>query len=74
MNLSYLFVILLAIIAGYCVWMKTKQSPNPLLEHMGGYGTISGLYFNNQSTRCFKNIYDPIDYPGYCSIIGTVTR
>jgi len=73
MRLSYLLVLLLAVVAVYCVWRKAKN-PDPILEHMGGYGTISGLYYNNNAKYCFKNIYDPPDYPGYCSVIGTVSR
>lgn len=41
-------------------------------EGMGGYGTLSGLYFNNKAKRCFKNPYDPDWWPGYCTTIGTV--
>lgn len=42
-------------------------------EGMGGYGTLSGLYFNNNARRCFKNPYDPPDWDGmYCETIGKV--
>lgn len=41
-------------------------------ENMGGYGILSGLYYNNNAKRCFKNPYDPPDFPGYCETIGRV--
>jgi len=41
-------------------------------EGMGGYGILSGLYFNNNAKRCFKNPYDPEWFEGYCETIGTV--
>ncbi len=41
-------------------------------ENMGGYGTISGLYYNNQAKHCFKNIYDDPNFSGYCEVIGRV--
>ena len=48
-------------------------SPN-MRENMSGYGSVSGLYFNNNSSHCFKNMYDPPDFEGYCTTIGTVVR
>lgn len=42
------------------------------IEGMGGYGILSGLHFNNNARRCFKNPYDPPGYSGYCETIGTV--
>lgn len=41
-------------------------------EMMGGYGILSGLHFNNNAKRCFKNPYDPDWWPGYCTTVGTV--
>jgi len=74
MHLSYLIVILLFVVAGWCLWHKFRSS-DPTLEHMGGYGTLSGLYFNNNGNRyTFKNIYDPISYPGYTTTIGKVVQ
>lgn len=67
MELSHLLALILVIIAGFCILKK-----NRLREGMGGYGTISGLAYNNSAKTCFKNIYDPPDYPGYCSVIGKV--
>ncbi len=40
-------------------------------EHMGGYGILSGLYYNNRAQHCFKNPYDPPGYE-YCETIGKV--
>ena len=73
MKLSHLVLAILAVVVVYVVWLRAR-SPNPILEHMGGYGTLSGLYYNNNAKYCFKNPYDPPDFPGYCSVIGTVTR
>lgn len=44
----------------------------PIREKLSGYGTISGLGFNNNAVYCFKNPHDPPEYPGYCSVIGKV--
>ena len=72
MAFSSLIVLILIGVVAYFIWLNTR--PNPILENMSGYGTISGLYFNNNAKYCFKNPYDPESYQGYCSIIGTVTR
>jgi hypothetical protein len=40
-------------------------------EGMGGYGILSGLYFNNNARRTFRNPYDPPGYE-YSETIGTV--
>lgn len=67
MKLSMLIVIMLAIIAIFCIMQHKK-----IKEGLSGYGTISGLAMNNDAKVCFKNIYDPPDFPGYCSVIGKV--
>jgi len=41
-------------------------------ENMGGYGILSGLYFNNNARRRFKNPYDPDSFNGYEETIGKV--
>lgn len=43
-------------------------------ENMSGYGTISGMYFNNNGNRyCWHNPYDP---PGfmYCGVGSKVVQ
>ena len=43
-------------------------------ENMSGYGTISGLYFNNNGNRyCFHNPYDPPGYM-YCGVSSKVVQ
>ena len=68
MNLSMLIVIILAIFAIFCMVKQSKY----VKEDLSGYGTISGLAMNNDAKVCFKNIYDPESWPGYCSVIGKV--
>ncbi len=68
MKVSLLIVIILAILAVACM---IKQSGS-VKEGMGGYGIISGLAMNNDAKVCFKNIHDPPDFDGYCSVIGKV--
>jgi len=70
MHLSELVVVLLLIVAVFCVWYKTSGSYQK--EGLSGFGIASGLNFNNNAKHCFKNIYDPPDYPGYCETIGKV--
>ena len=67
MKLSHLLVAILVIIALFCILKKGY-----LREGMGGYGTISGLAYNNAGRVCWKNPYDPEDFPGYCGVIGKV--
>jgi len=66
MHVVTLGVLVAAMTAMAFLWLKYRK------ENMGGYGTISGLYYNNNAKHCFKNIYDPPDFPGYCETIGTV--
>ena len=58
----------MAIVALFCMYVSKKDTK----EGMTGYGTISGLAFNNDAKVCFKNIYDPPEFNGYCSLIGKV--
>lgn len=73
MELSHFLVLILVIIAGFCILKK-----NRLREGMGGYGTISGLAYNNGGRVCWKNPYDPefnedgTRFLGYCGVIGKV--
>ena len=60
------YIILLVVIVGISFYLYSRD------EHMtGGYGTLSGLYFNNPLKYCFTNPHDP---PGttYCTTIGKV--
>lgn len=59
-------LIVIAIAVG---WVVSRFYPK---EHMNGYGTVSGLYFNNRGNmHCFTNPYDP---PGtvYCGVASKV--
>lgn len=68
MHLGLFVVLLLAV-----VFLGCAMSKHSLVEPMGGYGIISGLAYNNNAKRCFKNPHDPDDYGGYCTTIGKVT-
>ena len=61
-----LLFIMAAIVAFYLLISPT------LVEGMSGYGTLSGLAYNSKGLYCFKNIYDPPEFDGYCSVIGKV--
>lgn len=69
MQPSLVTLILLACVAVLAFLAIQKHQ---LKEKMGGYGIVSGLGFNSKSLYCFKNPYDPPDFPGYCSVIGKV--
>jgi len=68
MELTNLLILLIALVIGFCVLMKNGY----VKENLSGYGILSGLAANNKSLNCFKNIYDPPEYSGYCSVIGKV--
>ena len=63
------FLILLCLV----VLLACAVKKSGMVEKMTGFGTLSGLAFNNNSLHCFKNIYDPPGASGYCSVIGKVT-
>lgn len=65
-------VVALSIIGISLSLVIMKMISSKKKDHLGGYGILSGLYFNNNARRCFKNMYDPDWWPGYCETIGTV--
>lgn len=74
MKVEHLVVLVLLVVAGVCLLRKGGY----LRENMGGYGTISGLAYNNNARTCWKNPYDPDfdetgkPFYGYCGVIGKV--
>ena len=65
MKVTSLVIVLVVVIVA--AWGIAKVFPR---EHMSGYGTMSGLYFNNKNNMsCFTNIYDdpPVLYCGVSS-------
>ncbi len=67
MELMVLLLLVMAAIVAFCIFASPR-----LVEGMTGYGTLSGLAYNSKGLYCFKNIYDPEDFAGYCSVIGKV--
>lgn len=67
MDLTILIVLIMATIAAFCIFVAPRT-----VEGMTGYGTLSGLAYNSKGLYCFKNIYDPPGYDGYCTTIGKV--
>ena len=62
-------ILILGAVVAWCILtMKSKNTK----ENMSGYGSISGLAFNNNAKHCFKNVYDPPWFAGYCETIGKV--
>ena len=68
MRIELFAVLLFAVIFVGCMMSK-----HGLVEGMGGYSVISGLAYNNNSTRCFTNPHDPPGSAAYCTVIGKVT-
>ena len=50
MEVTYAIIILLLIVAGWCLWMKSPSS----IENLSGYGVTSALAFNNRLAYCQK--------------------
>ena len=67
MELMVLLVLVMAAVVAFSIFVSPR-----LVEGMTGYGTLSGLAYNSKGLYCFKNIYDPEDFDGYCSVIGKV--
>jgi len=65
-------VVTISLLAAAFGFIIVKFFISKSTENMGGYGILSGLHFNNNARRCFKNPYDPEWYEGYCETIGTV--
>lgn len=73
-NSDKLLLFVMAGVLGF-LFVFCIMKPKRLKEGMtGGYGTMSGLYFNNNGGRCFKNPYDPDDFGGYCETTGFVIQ
>ena len=67
-KINVIYPILVGLVFAVLLWLTQRR------EHMGGYGTISGLYWSNNGNKyCWHNPYDP---PGfmYCGISSKVVQ
>ncbi len=64
MKLFWVIILMLAAVAAICLIHRK--------EGMGGYGTLSGLYFNNNGNiYCWENPYEPgFQYCGVSSKVN----
>lgn len=65
---SQLILLSLAVVLLICIFQKSRCTKR---EGMTGYGTISGLAYNNRARYLFSNPDDPDAV--YSTVIGRVT-